>query len=405
LGTVAGGVAYQNSFIDSSLPQNVFVFPENLSNLPKFIADAASHEVGHALGVGHVHEYGPNGEIISEYLQGNDLSGPIMGNSYNSLRSIWWTREELTQIALVLGAKPDDYQTVTPLSVRGQEDDGIGVLYNAGFIGYGIEPDRDIFTFSTRGLVTLSITAPRFYHNLDIKATLLKDNTVIAVSNPENFFDAGLHFNSLPYLPAGQYTIIIEGASELDVGSYSIQGIIQSTDFDVYGSAFGSLPEVTVVSKTGLLRKTTFLAFNEQFLGGVNVSQGDINGDNINDIIVSAGPGAGPHVKVFDGVSFKEINSFFAFDKGFNGGVTTSSSGRDIIVAAGPGAGPHVKVFDGITLEEISSFFAYDPMFSGGVQVSFLNGRIITDAYTPNYLHRKEFDVQTLVELASYFVH
>jgi hypothetical protein len=50
---------------------------------------------------------------------------------------------------------------------------------------------------------------------------------------------------------------------------------------------------------------------------------GDVNGDGRDDIITGAGPGAGPHVKVFDGASGAEIQSFLAFP-GFAGGVSVS---------------------------------------------------------------------------------
>ncbi|MCI0357896.1 MAG: phage tail protein, partial [Planctomycetaceae bacterium] len=42
----------------------------------------------------------------------------------------------------------------------------------------------------------------------------------------------------------------------------------------------------------------------------------------------------------------------------------------DLIVGAGPSAGPHVKAFDGGTNAEAKSFLAYDPSFSGGVRVA-----------------------------------
>src|SRR5262249_13729960 len=87
------------------------------------------------------------------------------------------------------------------------------------------------------------------------------------------------------------------------------------------------------------------------FTGGVRVAAGDVNGDGVADIITGAGPGGGPHVKVFDGVSGTEIHSFYAYEAAFSGGVFVASADingdgfADIITGADAGGGPHVKVF------------------------------------------------------------
>ncbi len=141
------------------------------------------------------------------------------------------------------------------------------------------------------------------------------------------------------------------------------------------GAGPGGPPVVTILNQTGDV-VTSFNAFDPGFTGGVHVATADFTGDGNPDVIAGAGPGAGPHVKVFDGVTFAEVQSFFAYDPGFAGGVNVAAfdlnvDGRaEIITGAGPGAGPHVKVFDGSTLVEIQSYFAYDAGFTGGVNVT-----------------------------------
>lgn len=169
-------------------------------------------------------------------------------------------------------------------------------------------------------------------------------------------------------------------------------------------------------------------AYDPLFRGGVRVATGDVNGDGVDDVITGPGPGGGPHIKVFDGVTHAEIRGFFAFAPTFTQGVWVASgdlnddgyadiivgsdaggsprvrifSGRDnsvlvqilpynanftggvrvasgdvngdgvadLLTAAGPGGGPHVRAFSGATGGEVASFFAYSPNFTGGVFVA-----------------------------------
>ena len=111
----------------------------------------------------------------------------------------------------------------------------------------------------------------------------------------------------------------------------------------------------------------SFFAYDPAFGGGVTVAAGDVDGDGRADIITGAGPGGGPHVKVFSGADLSELASFFAYDAAFGGGVNVAAGDvngdglADIVTGAGLGGGPHVKVFSGADLSELASFFAYDP--------------------------------------------
>jgi len=68
-----------------------------------------------------------------------------------------------------------------------------------------------------------------------------------------------------------------------------------------------------------------FFAYDKNFRGGVNVAAGDINGDGKDEIITGAGPGGGPHVRIFnhDG---QVISSFFAYSEDFKDGVSVGFS-------------------------------------------------------------------------------
>jgi FG-GAP repeat len=123
---------------------------------------------------------------------------------------------------------------------------------------------------------------------------------------------------------------------------------------------------------------TSFFAYNAAFTGGVNVGAGDFFGTGKDEIVTGAGPGGGPHVRVFD-QSGTVLKEFFAYDAAFHGGVyvaagdITGDGKADIVTGAGAGGGPHVRVFDGTTLVCVRSFFAFDPAFTGGVRVAVGN--------------------------------
>jgi hypothetical protein len=138
----------------------------------------------------------------------------------------------------------------------------------------------------------------------------------------------------------------------------------------------GGGPHVKVFDGIDLHVKDSFMAYDPAFSGGVFVAAGDVNGDGVIDIITGAGAGGGPHVKVFNGLDGSVLQSLMAYDPHFAGGVRVSfvsdlnaNGAGEIVTGAGPGGGPHVRVFDGLTLQELDGFYAYDPSFTGGLFV------------------------------------
>src|SRR4029079_18137755 len=101
-----------------------------------------------------------------------------------------------------------------------------------------------------------------------------------------------------------------------------------------------------------------FMAYDPNCTGGVHVAIGNIDGNPANgdEIITGAGPGGGPHVRIFhlnNDLTLSEPfgTGFFAYGPEFHGGVYVATAdvngdGKDeIITGAGPGGGPHVRVW------------------------------------------------------------
>jgi hypothetical protein len=182
------------------------------------------------------------------------------------------------------------------------------------------------------------------------------------------------------------------------------------------GAGAGAQPRAQLYAANGSVLLDV-LAYDPSFTGGVRVAAADVTGDGTPDLITAAGPGGGPHVKVFDGKTGALVSQFYAYDAGFTGGVfvaagdVTGDGTPDIVTGAGAGGGPHVKAFDGRTGQEVRSFFAYDPGFTGGVTVAAgdVNGDgfadIITGAGAGGGPHVKAFSGKDGSVLLSFFAY
>jgi len=144
----------------------------------------------------------------------------------------------------------------------------------------------------------------------------------------------------------------------------------------VVGAGSGGGPHIRIFDNFGKLI-SQFFAFNPGFRGGVNIAIGDVDGDGLGEIIAGAGSGGGPHVRIFD-IEGNIKGQFFAYDSNFKGGVNVAvgdiyGDGKsEIITGTGSGGGPHVRVFSG-TGKLISQFFAYENNFTGGIKVEVGN--------------------------------
>ena len=124
---------------------------------------------------------------------------------------------------------------------------------------------------------------------------------------------------------------------------------------------------------------SSFLAYSKNFKGGINIDSGDVDGDNVQEIVTGAKSGGGAHVRIFD-IEGNLKSQFFAFDKNLRQGVNlalgdVNKDGLDeIITTLDSGDSSKIRVynFKGVLLNE---FDAYNNLAVGiNLAVGDVNG-------------------------------
>ncbi len=252
-GSPAGGVAFVGGFYNSA-PGVGYVFANNLSNYPKYVAEAVSHEAGHAFGLSHQALWNGN-TLVSAYNQGDGFYAPIMGVGYYAPRTIWFKgptdaspasiQDDIKVLTNNLGLVPDES---APVLI----EDGIIDIH--GLINNASDEDTNSF-FTPGGELHAKIEADSVGENLDPTLDLLdSSNNVIA---------SGVELSVT--LSAGQYYLKARGNGVYgDQGRYKISGTLVSYNNVVIRNGDSLLLNVTGYDKKGNLSQIQ----NVEWFGG-----------------------------------------------------------------------------------------------------------------------------------------
>ncbi len=234
-----GGVAYISVFgeVDAGSPyyQPAWVFTGPLSDSPKAVAEAASHEVGHQLGLNH------DGKDGSDYYGGHGSWGPIMGATYSRPVS-QWSR----------GSYPGATNTQNDLAViagripRVPDEAGAGVAGSAplpeGSAYVTTRSDVDTYSLGPcEGGITASATTAALGPDLDLRLTLLDaEGGVVATDDPAS---ATVDPSRASGMDASVTSVVSPGTYHL-----SVEGVGHGTPdggYDDYASVGGYVLDVT----------------------------------------------------------------------------------------------------------------------------------------------------------------
>ncbi|MEU8223026.1 M12 family metallo-peptidase [Kribbella sp. NPDC048915] len=233
-GCGCGGVAYVGVYDNTSnhsYYQPALVFTKGVGTGAKNIAEAASHEAGHNVGLSH------DGTSSVGYYAGHGAWAPIMGVGYSKAIS-QWSKGEYS------GAnnKEDDFAVAgqNGLALRG-DDHGNGTgdataltLGTAVSGNYANDSDVDTFRIDlSAGTFTFAANAAPSGGNLDIKLQLLNSSgAVVATADPasgqsNSATPTGLSASLSRQVTAGRYYLRIENTG---------YGNPLNTGYSTYGS-------------------------------------------------------------------------------------------------------------------------------------------------------------------------
>jgi hypothetical protein len=143
----------------------------------------------------------------------------------------------------------------------------------------------------------------------------------------------------------------------------------------IVGAGAGVAPVVKVFSGRDGSELSRVLAFHESFRGGVRVAAGQFRPGGGAEVAVAAGPGAIPLVKVLDVSARSVLARYAAFAPAFRGGVSVAAGDvdgddvDDVVVGQGAGGRSRVRAFAGATSRVLLDRTLAGPGAAGGVRV------------------------------------
>jgi len=250
----SGGVAYLSVFGTSSYAvyRPAWIYHDNLGNTESFVAEAASHEVGHNMGLSHDGKTDGT-EYYSGHGTGDTSWGPLMGTGYNRNVTQWSkgdyylannSQDDILNLVAKLGYRTDDHGNTAGTATVLVVSNGTNITSttpendptNSSPANKGVlerSSDLDVFSFITgNGPVELAVRpwimpSGTRGGNLDIVLELRDEGgSLLLTNNPSSLTTSIIQTNLLE----GRYYLHVRGTGTGDPLSST------PTGYTAYGS-------------------------------------------------------------------------------------------------------------------------------------------------------------------------
>jgi hypothetical protein len=120
---------------------------------------------------------------------------------------------------------------------------------------------------------------------------------------------------------------------------------------------------------------TNFMAYAKSFRGGIVVAAIDLDGNGTKEI-VTAHEGGAPHVQMFTGKGRRMNPGVYAFDRNFGGGLSIAGGDVDgdgieeILVTPGPQSQALLKIYKNSAQTLAKTFYLYSKNFTGAARIT-----------------------------------
>lgn len=160
----------------------------------------------------------------------------------------------------------------------------------------------------------------------------------------------------------------------LNIAACDVDG--DAIDEIIISQRAGGTPQVLIFEKNGKLKKPILYPYPADAQTGINIACGDINQDGKDEIITVPAEGGEALVKVYKFNKNKKIIKEFKAFSNDQCGATVAAGDIDhddkdeIIVGSGPKCSPKIRIFEKNGTMKPLEFYAFNPNFLGGIDVA-----------------------------------